>query len=61
MVARPRFCRLQFDLASLVLGDILDFIREADLQLPVAKKSQLADGRDALRLDALSLLEHFIL
>ena len=61
MVPRPRFRRLQFDLSSLVLGDILDFIREANLQLPVAKQSKLTEGRDALRLDALGLLEHFIL
>ena len=56
-VARLGFCWCEPDLGSSLLCDMPDVVCEADLELPVASKLQLAQRRIAVCVDGLRLLE----
>ena len=58
-MACARLCRLETNLRGPILRHVLDVVGEADFQLPVPEEPQLAQGRFALRVNALSLLQDF--
>ena len=56
-MARLGFCWCEPDIGRSLLGDMPDVVREADLELPVASKLQLAQVCTPIRVNGLRLLE----
>lgn len=55
-----RLCRLHPYFIVIFLADVEEFIRDANLQFPLAEKSQFAQvSRDTIAIDAFSLLLRF--